>query len=105
MKLIDLHPAFIDGGGDGITRDGQTVPRRTGVGLHCDCPCGTADCFLYVPFKNPLDGGGSHGDDHAYWQRTGETFETLTLHPSIKRIGGCRWHGWITNGIVKGRCE
>ncbi len=40
---------------------------------------------------------------HAHWQRTGETFDTLTLTPSIhsrKEKGGCGWHGFITNGEV-----
>lgn len=30
--------------------------------------------------------------------------ETLSYHPSIvhnKELGGCGWHGWLTNGIFK----
>lgn len=42
--------------------------------------------------QNPLD----------YWERTGDTFDTLTLKPSIQRVGGCAWHGFITNGEVIG---
>jgi hypothetical protein len=59
-----------------------------------------------VPFANPIDGGPQlerHG-----WQRTGDTFETLTLTPSILRArarGGCGWHGFITNGAVTGQIE
>lgn len=33
------------------------------------------------------------------WKRTGETFETLTLEPSIMQPRGC-WHGHIKNGEV-----
>ena len=43
-------------------------------------------------------------DGEPTWQRTGDTFETLTLHPSILRSpqkGGCGWHGWVTNGEVR----
>ena len=34
------------------------------------------------------------------WHRTGETFETLSLSPSVDASAfGC-WHGFITNGEV-----
>lgn len=92
----------------------EPAPKRTGVGVIFACPCGNSgeDHECYVPFANPLDGGpaldpsawsGSGG-----WQRTGETFETLSLSPSIfrrKSLGGCGWHGWITNGNVTGHVE
>jgi hypothetical protein len=90
MKLTDLHPVFL-GGADG----------RTGVGVQFDCPCGADDSPCYVPFANPLDDGPQYGAQG--WQRTGETFDTLTLTPSILRTFstcGCQWHGWITNGEV-----
>lgn len=108
MKLLtDLRPKFADAGGDGITDlAGYPVPKRTGVGLLCDCPCGCGS-KLYVPFHNPLDGGPGLLDTSrsepgkAGWTRTGETFETLTLTPSIRRIphdGSCGWHGFIQGG-------
>lgn len=34
------------------------------------------------------------------WSREGDTIETLTLHPSIQRLDGCKWHGWIRNGEI-----
>jgi len=43
------------------------------------------------------------------WDRQGESFDTLTLRPSILRLKwkdragrehGCGWHGFITNGVV-----
>lgn len=98
----------------------EPAPLRTGVGLAFDCPHGEAcpksamggdDPELrawyrrhYVDFANPLDGGPSVRAEHA-WQRTGETFDTLTLTPSIHSVadkGGCGWHGFITNGEVTG---
>lgn len=69
------------------------------MGISCDCPCG-CNQLLYVPFKNPIDGGPPLEAGFG-WTRTGDTFETLTLTPSILR-GGCGWHGFITAGqIVK----
>jgi hypothetical protein len=62
----------------------------------------------YVAFANPLDGGPPHISlGEPTWQRTGDTFETLTLSPSILRTRpyGCGWHGFITDGEVTGRVE
>jgi len=101
MRLADLHPWFYDSGGTGISdKDGNPVPLRKGVGIGFDCPCG-GDCgMVSVSFANPLDGGPPSRKDGHTWQRTGDTFETLTLSPSIQRLNGCKWHGWIKNGEV-----
>lgn len=107
MKLTDLHPQFLGAGGEGIYKsDGTPAAKREGVGILMDCPCGQCDEFhqLYVPFDNPLDGGPPLEPGHPRWHRTGDTFETLTLTPSILRSrdkGGCGWHGFITNGEVR----
>lgn len=102
MKLTDLNPRFLGAGGEHITdKEGKTVPERTGVGLKFNCPCGVGSCYL--AFSNPFDGGPPYvNPNQPTWQRTGDTFETLTLTPSIQRAdpGGCRWHGFITNGEI-----
>lgn len=100
-----MNPRWMGAGGAGVFRaDGSPAPERHGVGVIFDCPCGNADenHQLYVPFANPLDGGPQH--DAQGWQRTGDTFETLTLSPSILRSiakGGCGWHGFITQGEIR----
>ena len=102
VKLTSLNPRFLSSGGEGISNvDGTPSPRREGVGVELDCPCG-CETPLFVPFKNPLDGSGPGPYGDKGWQRTGETFETLTLTPSILRTKphGCGWHGFITNGEV-----
>lgn len=104
-RLIDLNPQFLSSGGEGVSQldpaTGKYVPapERRGVGVVCDCPCG-CDQQLYVPFANPLDGGPSV--ESKGWQRAGDTFETLTLTPSILRKGknSCGWHGFFTSGEV-----
>jgi len=125
MQLTELHPEFLGAGGHGVSqpsdracpvcqgagcddchstgKEYEPAPRREGVGLLFDCPCGCeSQCF--VGFANPLDGGPPHDPRAgAQWQRTGDTFETLTLTPSIlrsKEKGGCGWHGFITNGGI-----
>lgn len=99
-RLVDLNPTFVGSGGPGVTKDGQPVERREGVGISFDCPCGCEDpCFVY--FENPLDGGPSRAGKAPAWQRTGESFENISLTPSIQRVGGCAWHGYLTDGVLK----
>jgi hypothetical protein len=101
MKLTELNPRWMAHGGEGVTKDGQQVPRREGVGISLDCPCGCA-YRLAVTFSNPIDGQGQLEDAGVAWERTGDTFETLSLTPSIQREFPCnRWHGFITNGEVR----
>lgn len=100
MRLSELNPRFLDAGGDGVRlADGSPAPVRTGVAVDFDCPCG-CDSRCTVPFRTALDGKVYVPEG---WERTGETFETLTLKPSIlrnPRRNGCGWHGFITNGEV-----
>lgn len=107
MKLTDLNPRWCGAGGPGIfNRDPQTgnltpAPKRDGVGLILSCPCGSTDCQdAYIPFSNPLDGGPAVEVHAPTWEREGDDFTNLTLRPSIQRMQGCRWHGWITNGEI-----
>lgn len=109
MKLVELNPKWCGYGGSGITGpDGNPVPSREGIGITFECPCGKVDHFpdsdtIFVGFANPLDGGPSAWRDaHPLWTRQGDTFEMLTLTPSILRTlpEGCKWHGFITNGEV-----
>lgn len=108
MKLVDLNPRFLDAGGPGVSRknaagESEEAPRIRGVGVALDCPCGVCGDELYVPFQVALDGTIMPGDPRPGWEREGDTFETLTLKPSVLRIqsrGQCGWHGFITNGEV-----
>lgn len=101
MKLTELDPQFLGAGGEGISdAQGNPVPARHGVGIGFDCPCGCGE-RCYIEFVNPLDGKGLHRKDGHVWNRTGDTFETLTLSPSIQRTHGCRWHGFIENGETR----
>ncbi len=79
---------------------------------------------LAVAFVPALDGGapinlnvsrlvpvlwppGETGPGHdvvppgIHWQRTGDTFETLTFSPSIDASASGHWHGWINCGGVR----
>jgi hypothetical protein len=52
-----------------------------------DCPEGHEDCWHNIPFTPSLDGSvGEPQQNGCLWDRTGDTFETLTLSPSIRRV-------------------
>jgi len=95
-SLASLDAEFIVATGNGTWF--HTREREHGAsGLLLDCPCG-AGHKLAVWFSNPLaPAPAAHETEHplARWQRTGETLDTLTIHPSVN--APC-WHGWIQNG-------
>ncbi len=117
MKLTDLEPRWLVAGywePSDTTTSGR-IQRfanngRHGMGLSFLCPV-HRDHRLAVLFANPVDGGvpaeirpGCYA-----WHRTGETFDVLTLGPSIDASGSTHgtgavetpcWHGFITNGEI-----
>lgn len=103
MRLTDLDPRWVGHGGEGVfDAEHKPIPWREGVAVSFDCPCG-CEFPLCVVFANPI-GGGPAIQEKPVWQRTGETFETLTLSPSIRRSkerGGCGWHGYVEQGGIR----
>ena len=104
MRLADLHPRW---GREYNGYDGQYLifdcPCPAPL---IPCPCGEPTCPqqltkacgwspMHIPIANPIDGGPPPRAT-TLWTRTGETFETLTLSPSIHAVG--HWHGFIRNG-------
>lgn len=94
MKLTDLDPNWF-----------TTDPGRHGMGITLLCPCKPGcDTHLGVWFANPIDGGPPAPPEclpKPRWQRTGETFETMSLTPSVDASASGHWHGFITNGEVR----
>jgi len=99
IKLTDLNPRFVSHGGEGVTnsKTGEPVPYSDKIGIGFDCPCSCGE-RTFIPFINPVHGAAPIETENHTWQRTGDTFETMTLEPSIQRMGKCRWHGYLTNG-------
>jgi hypothetical protein len=75
------------------------------MGLSFLCPIHKSH-RLCVAFKQPIDGLPPMIKTNQ-WDRVGETFDDLTLAPSIDASGqmfgnfGVCWHGHIQNGEVK----
>lgn len=98
MRLTDLNPAW-----------GHWSSGEGPIEVVLDCPvCPGAKAHrCHVPFANPMNGAKAVTRHHL-WQREGDTFETLTLSPSVDytkydngtvRDPNC-WHGFIRVGEV-----
>lgn len=111
MRLTELDPKW------------WAEPGRRGQGVVFLCPhC--RKTWLCVAFSNPLDGGHPwslspsprplwavlYPDTLArgqvvvppgtHWHRTGDTFDTLTLAPSVDASPAGCWHGFVRAGGV-----
>lgn len=105
MRLSELDPRWITG----IRANHENYGDRRGhIGLSFLCPhCRTQR--LAVFFDPPIDDGvlwefstwPSLTEGKSVWGRTGESFETLTLTPSINADASGHWHGFITNGEIR----
>lgn len=102
-KLIDLEATFI-----GAYEHEHGWHERMAVdgaqGVQFICPkCGNHSIVCW--FSNPRN--AAPVPDAAFprpgrWAFTGDTIETLTLHPSIDLSGsdGCKWHGSVKDGVA-----
>lgn len=77
-RLADLEPHWVIFHG----KEGDSPDA-----IYFKCPEGHDDCKHVIPFTPALDGTPrTPTEGRAQWRRTGDTFETLTLEPSIRRI-------------------
>jgi hypothetical protein len=108
-RLVDLDPRWVAEYG---------APDGTKQGVSFLCPC-CRDRRLAVFFDSPICGSNpitvkdihrqsaetGHLADHhigaVLWTRTGDTFEDLTLQPSIDCSGFGHWHGFIVRGVAQ----
>jgi hypothetical protein len=110
MKLIDLDPRWAIDADIVIGGERRHFEGRHGMAVSFECPhCVQRErnagdkrvTRLAVWFANPIDGGPPTDDAKTLWQRVGETFETLTLLPSIDASKEGHWHGFITGGEIR----
>jgi hypothetical protein len=106
-RLVDLNPKWIREQGGKIWGirydcpcgkrglDGGTTPTHPDV-IDGVCPMGG---WAIVPTKTNFAGAESCDDSKARgWDLTGDSFENVTLAPSIHHVG--HWHGFLTNGVL-----
>jgi hypothetical protein len=100
MKLTDLNPRWIGVHGwssDSVFHIGVTFdsPLRSGQRL----------AALFTPPIDPAGLTAKHEwgvpfPEQKHWQRSGDTFATLTLSPSLDFSASGEWHGHIINGEI-----
>jgi hypothetical protein len=95
MRLADLNPRWV-----GLTR---SFDKTVKMGVSFDCPhC--REQRIVVSFVQPIDPENLlamtdwQPGAERQWDRSGDTFETLSLLPSVD--ASPHWHGRITNGEV-----
>lgn len=128
LKLIALSPEFLQhrvgkadkGHGqprpDGTIQWGgfetdflhrvKTLAKAQGIWFDCPkCfvanggPIGTHGIITWFPDRGVPDRLGVNSSGQPVrWTVSGTNFDDLTLTPSIQVLGGCNWHGFITNG-------
>lgn len=112
MRLVDLDPrwwthSLEDGGIHGLTFQCphcRTV--RLGVAFANPIGAGTPKRMRPptpgIDHENEQVGTCDHADhgSEPIWQRTGETFDALTLTPSVDASHFGHWHGFINNGAI-----
>lgn len=108
MKLTELDPHWITFGSHPQPED---VAKRFYVGIRFDCPhCRTQRlAVMFTPIiddnvawkYSTWDGYQQMLATDNKWQRTGDTFDILTLKPSINTEFHGHWHGFIENGEVR----
>jgi uncharacterized protein DUF6527 len=113
-RLVDCNPRWGVDGNDAAFQQ---------IWITFDCPEGHEGCTHSIPFTPSRDGETQPRAGGPLWQRTGDTFETLTLSPSIKRNPRhasreaaisdgcipeyitesmlCAFHGFVTNGGIE----
>ena len=92
-KLVDCNPRW------GRYYHGQEIEDC----VTFDCPEGHEHCLISVQVSPARDGSPQpvRQRNGAQWQRTGDTFETMSLTPSIRSEGPvCFFHGFVTNGEI-----
>lgn len=127
MKLTELNPRWyvIEENGPivGLTFEcphchvmaketGSTDIQRIGVpfyhraSAHMHTPAPPAGEGENPPAPQPVfvraNHAGADGDGHWVWNATGDTFEELTLTPSIDASKAGHWHGSVTDGEIVG---
>lgn len=97
IRLVDFNPHW-------ITLNNSIVPFYFGVSFMCPCCRGRRIAVKFWPPVDPDNWNDRitpvpHEGFHS--RVSGETFDTLTIVPSIgfEQIG--HWHGCLTNGEIQ----
>lgn len=112
MRLTELEPVWIQHGQDEdgrqIMRTVSSLPEADGIRFLCPKCYATNGgrvgthqvvCWFEGRVSDDVQPGPGR------WNPTGDSFESLSFVPgrkthSVLLLGGCAWHGFVTNGDV-----
>lgn len=112
MRLTELSPKWVS-----LNGWSDENPFYIGVTFQCPHCIGKPEHGpdrarrLYAMFDKPIDPANltakwgfdvaSWFPDQLRWHREGDTFDTLSLTPSINTSTSGHWHGTISNGELR----
>ena len=113
MRLIDLEPRWV-----GLNGSMWNLPGTLHLGISFLCPHCLEQrlAVMFKPFIDPenladkvpwaIPGypnpNTGNVEEVTWWNRVGDTFETISFTPSIDASSSGHWHGYITNGNIDG---
>lgn len=89
MRLLELNPRWF-----GLQR------VRTGLTFLCPCCMQERLGVFFTPYINLSGIEILDFKDQLHWNRTGDSFDTLSLSPSIDASHLKHRHGFITEGRI-----
>jgi hypothetical protein len=115
MRLVELNPRWVAE---------MNAPPDAKQGVRFDCPhcvalgkpepvkcaiffdvpvCGNPAVDIKLVHRAQADPGhlADHHVGEVLWHREGDSFENLTLTPSIDTSKWGCWHGHISNGVIE----
>lgn len=109
MRLVDLEPRWVaEFSAPDDTKQGVSFLcphcRARRLAIFFDLPiCGAPPANLKQVHRDVHENDylADHHIGRVLWHREGDSFETLTLTPSIDASAWGCWHGFITKGEVQ----
>lgn len=95
-KLSELNPRMLVS--RSLPNGSWSEAAKRNVGMTFDCPCCRTRRLL-VHFRNPV-GGTAPEPGVRLWDRVGETFDTMTLAPSIDASSFGHAHFSVVGGLI-----
>jgi hypothetical protein len=102
MRLTELEPRWVASNWDsalGGIKFGITFLcphcRTQRLAVCFDPPIGRDERLQLNAWADP------RANAKHVWKREGDTFDTLTLAPSVDASSSGHWHGFITNGAIR----
>jgi hypothetical protein len=113
VRLLDLEARFVRANEDGSWQEVQTIELAQGVQFLCP-KCfveggkGAIGCHSILCWSRSAGAPEDIRPRPGRWKMDGTGLADLTLNAEVPKgarsvllIGGCGWHGFVTNGVAE----